>query len=304
MNFQSISLQDRDFLMPFLQGDSRKVGDSVFSNMYMWRHSRNIAFCELDSCLIIETTYAGQQPFIFYPFAKNPKSCNMKEIILKLKDYYEAKNSTLEFRCLEKSQVDMLDSMFPNAFEFTQRRDKFDYIYSIEELVNLSGRKFHKKKNHLNRFYLEYPNAVYESICESNIAEIKKINNEWFGALPKDEIDIGLKFENLGINDALDSFDVLNLKGGCIKINNEIIAFSFGEIYLPNYALIHIEKANIAYKGAYQAINNALLKNEFSNLEFANREEDLGIEGLRKAKLSYNPLMLLEKYDARLKSCI
>lgn len=135
---------------------------------------------------------------------------------------------------------------------------------------------------------------------DSLIDEVVAVNNAWFDALPNP--DDGLKYENLGINDALKNFDALKIQGGILRYEGEIIAFSFGEVLNSTTALIHIEKANIAYKGAYQAINQALLKNEFASLRYANREEDLGIEGLRKAKLSYQPEFLLEKYDVRLKA--
>ncbi|WP_304646111.1 DUF2156 domain-containing protein, partial [uncultured Helicobacter sp.] len=205
----------------------------------------------------------------------------------------------LEIRSLQKSECEELEYDFPQRFDIEAKRDRFDYIYHTQELIELAGRKFHKKKNHLNRFYLQYPQTQFESLTRANIDEVIAINNLWYANMSKD--DKGLYFENLAINDALRHFDELDLQGGLLRIDGEIAAFSFGEMLDRDCALIHIEKANIAFNGAYQAINQALLKNAFATSQYANREEDLGIEGLRKAKLSYQPAFLLEKYYARLK---
>lgn len=181
---------------------------------------------------------------------------------------------------------------FSSAFEVIERRDRFEYIYHLPELIELSGRKYHKKKNHLNRFWQEYPQTQYESLRDSLIDEVVAVNNAWFDALPNP--DDGLKYENLGINDALKYFDTLKIQGGILRYEGEIIAFSFGEVLNSTTALIHIEKANIAYKGAYQAINQALLKNEFSSLRYANREEDLGIEDYARQSFRISPNFCLK----------
>lgn len=294
MEFKGLELADRVILEPLTRSSGRWQADTNFSNLFMWRHSREISFCIQDGQLIIQTRYAGQNPFIFYPIGKGDK----KAIIESMIAHYAHLGLPLEIHSLQASEKDELLSLFGDSFEITQRRDRFDYIYNVEELIALSGRKFHKKKNHLNRFYLQYPQACFEPLNEGNLQEVREVNNQWFLESKKD--DEGLHFENLGINDALCNFNTLGLQGGLLRCDGDIIAFSFGEVLDEKMALIHIEKANIAFSGAYQAINQALLKHTFSHLQYVNREEDLGIEGLRKAKLSYQPAFLLEKYDARL----
>lgn len=295
MEFKKIELEDRTLLEPFTNQKGRWLSDMNFSNMFMWRHSREISYTFLQEHLIVQTRYPHQNPFVFYPLGAGDK----KPIIESLIQFYKDLSLPLELHSLQSNEVEEIESYFPHTFEITQRRDRFDYVYNVEELITLSGRKFHKKKNHLNRFWLTYPQTQYESFSNANLTEVLKVNNMWFEAGNSE--DKGLYFENLGINDALSHFDKLSLRGGLLRCDGEIIAFSFGEEIDDDLALIHIEKANIAFSGAYQAINQALLKNEFSNHRYVNREEDLGIEGLRKAKLSYQPSFLLEKYDARLK---
>ena len=296
MEYTRLDLSHKALLEPFTKQEGRWLSDTNFTNMFMWRHSREILFCIFDNQLIIQTQYPTQTPFVFYPLGQGDK----KPIITALIEHYASLGLNLEFHSLQKDEAESLQRDFPNRFEFTQRRDRFEYIYNTQELIELSGRKFHKKKNHLNRFYLQYPNACFESLGAENIEEVLRINNQWFQAsVESKQNDKGLYYENLGINDALANFETLGLSGGLLRNEGEIIAFSFGEMLDSKMALIHIEKANIAFSGAYQAINQALLKHKFANSLYANREEDLGIEGLRKAKLSYQPSFLLEKYDAR-----
>lgn len=309
MELKKLTLEDRDTLQSFTKMPNIWISDVNFSNLYMWRHSREISFTlhgqnsekQKGQLLVIQTRYPNQNPFVFYPLSysssyEQSQDC-IRQCIESLRRFYSSQNLSLEIHSLIPSQLEALKVWFDGEFEVVERRDRFDYIYSVESLIALSGRKFHSKKNHLNRFYLQYPDVEYESLSSVNIPELIEVNNAWFANSKKD--DEGLRFENLGINDALKSFEFLGLKGGLLRIKGEIIAFSFGEVLDSQMALIHIEKANTAFGGTYQAINQALLKNEFSSLTYANREEDLGIEGLRKAKLSYQPEFLLEKYDVR-----
>lgn len=300
MEYTKLDLSHKPLLESFTKQNGRWLSDTNFTNMFMWRHSRDISFCIFNNQLIIQTQYPTQTPFIFYPLGQGEK----KPIINSLIEYYATLGLDLEIHSLQKDEAESLQRDFPERFEFTQRRDRFEYIYNTQELIELSGRKFHKKKNHLNRFYLQYPNACFESLGAENLGEVLSVNNQWFNAAmeaKQGERDEGLYYENLGINDALANFEILGLSGGLLRNEGEIIAFSFGEELDSKMALIHIEKANITFSGAYQAINQALLKNKFAHCLYVNREEDLGIEGLRKAKLSYQPSFLLEKYDARLR---
>lgn len=297
MEYTKLALQHKALLESFTKESGRWLSDTNFTNMFMWRHSREISFCILDNQLIIQTQYPLSAPFVFYPLGQGDK----KRAISSLIEYYQKQGLALELHSLQASEVEQIQRDFPHQFEISQRRDRFEYIYNTKELIELSGRKFHKKKNHLNRFYLQYPTAQFESLEARNLDELAEVNHQWFHA-SKDKHDKGLYYENLGINDALQHFEILGLSGGLLRYEGEIIAFSFGEELDERMALIHIEKANLAFSGAYQAINQALLKHKFSHLLYANREEDLGIEGLRKAKLSYQPSFLIEKYDARFRA--
>jgi len=188
----------------------------------------------------------------------------------------------------------MLEREF-SGLSFVENRDRFDYLYSISELIELKGRKYHKKKNHLNRFKELY-SFTYEPITQENIKELKNVWKEWF-AKTEESASEGLKMENLGLLDVFRNYLFLSIKGAIIRVNGKIIAFSLGESLNDETVVIHTEKADINYHGAYQIINQQFLEKEWSCFRYANREEDLGIEGLRKAKLSYNPVLLAKKFE-------
>ena len=186
----------------------------------------------------------------------------------------------------------------PERFVFEHNRDRSDYIYETHSLIELKGRKFHKKKNHVNHFYENYPNYRYETLSEGNQQELLATWNAWFA---QSEPTQSLANEHIGICNAITHFADLNFRCGIVRVGGEIVAFSLGEPLNKETAVIHIEKANIHYQGAYQVINQLFLKHEWSDYRFVNREEDLGIEGLRRAKLSYQPYCILDKYEASLK---
>lgn len=298
MDFKPISIEDKAFIESFLKPQNLLVSDLTFSNLYLWHYSRAISYCICNDCLVIQTQYLNKQPFIFYPIHKDNHKESKKQAILAIMQGY--KTQSLEFSIHSLSQVDKeeLESLLPNAFDYVYREDRSDYIYSIPELIALKGKKYHKKKTHLNRFLERYPFS-YEVLDSSNVAELITTYEQWFD---KDNANEGLKNEYIGIIESLKAFHTLSFKGGIIRVNGKIIAFSFGEPLNANTIVIHIEKADIEYQGAYQAINREFLAREWHNYTYVNREEDLGIEGLRKAKQSYQPLFLQKKFDALLKT--
>ncbi|RDU66742.1 hypothetical protein CQA53_02945 [Helicobacter didelphidarum] len=292
--FKEIGLEDRSIIVRYLNQDNFMISDISFGNLFIWRLARRIRFAIISDCLVIETTYSGKTPFIFFPIGTGDKlSC-----LRLLKKYYNSLGFPLEFHSLEKHNLEILMNVFDEKnIESKMNRDRSDYIYLTQNLIDLAGRKYHKKKNHLNRFFEEYEGFSFEEIGDSNLVELQDTWNLW----SRDSNDDGLVNESNGIKSVFENYNALHFRGGLLRFNNQIIAFSFGEVISDNLCIIHIEKANILYRGAYQAINQQLLQHCFNQIKYANREEDLGIEGLRKAKLSYNPDIILEKYEAIVK---
>ncbi|GAB0172283.1 DUF2156 domain-containing protein [Helicobacter trogontum] len=287
--FQDITLQDKTIINTYLKQENFMISDISFGNLFIWRLARKIAFCILYDCLVIETTYTNQEPFCFFPVGSGDK----KAALFALYSYYKQKGQKLVFHSVEKQNLDVLYEVFGDTIMPILNRDRSDYIYKTQDLIELTGRKYHKKKNHLNRFFDEYRGFTFETIDENNTNELLETWQKWDNS----GSDIGLQNESKGIISVFENYSNLGLLGGLLRFNDDIIAFSFGEIMSQNLCIIHIEKADINYRGAYQAINQQLLLHCFSDITYVNREEDLGIEGLRKAKLSYNPEFILEKYE-------
>lgn len=200
---------------------------------------------------------------------------------------------------LNNECVKKVEELFPGKFDFEPLRDSFDYIYLTENLINLPGKKFHGKRNHIAAFMRENEWS-YEPITADNLDECRAMNAEWERRNREkdpeamdDELDaINISFENY--------FD-LGFVGGLLRANGEVVAFTFGEEMNPEVFCTHIEKAYADVRGAYPMINLEFAANALSQYKYINREDDTGSEGLRKAKLSYCPDILLEKYMARVK---
>lgn len=273
-----------------------EASDMLFGNLYIWHFSRDISYAILNDCLVIKTKFPNEKyPFIFYPLGLGDRIKAIKDVM----DYFLSNNMKFAIKSLEPHQKYELEKNMPNIFDISPNRDRFDYIYNVSDLINLNGRKLHSKKNHLNKFLNLYPNFVYERIDSSNAIDVFESYVEWFNKNPN--ITDGLRNEFIGIESTLRNFNMLDMKGGVIKIDNKIAAFTLGEQINSNSVVIHIEKANTFYEGIYQAINQQFLCNEWNEMEFVNREEDLGIEGLRRAKMTYNPIRFVEKFEAVLK---
>lgn len=293
MQFQPISLAHKEMILSFQDKSSLPLSDFNFTNLWIWRFAREIEIALVQDCLIIRTTYPSSEPYYFFPMGKN---------FAKALDELLSLVPKARFKSLSLDQAQYLKEHF--KLSFRPNRDRFDYVYSIEELITLSGRKFHKKKNHLNKFLQNYPNFAFEEVSSANLDEIAQSYECWYQLNPqKDE---SLESEKKGIESLLQDFHSLSLgdseglfalKGGVLRIEGELVAFSFAEAISKESVVVHIEKANTDFVGVFQAINQQCLAHLWSGYLWANREEDLGIEGLRKAKLSYQPTQLLEKYE-------
>ena len=282
MEWKNIELDDRERLNEFLLGRFQ-TGDLTFTNLFIWRTGKNLKYKIDDDILYIKGT-EGENEFYYIPLPKHGDFRKIKKQISEL----------LKANTVIRAVPEGVRILLEDYFLFQEERDRFDYLYNVEKLIELKGRKFHNKKNQVNRFEKIY-NFSYEKIDSENIKEVMAFEEKW---CQDRECSIykGLDKESLGIREIFENYESLYLKGGLLRVQGDIVAFSIGEEITPNTGLIHIEKGDIKYQGVYQEMNRIFLKKEFSHLEYVNREEDLGIDGIKKAKESYNPTMLLKKY--------
>lgn len=167
-----------------------------------------------------------------------------------------------------------------------------------EDLINLSGRKFHAKRNHISKFKNSYPDYRFEEITNSNKEDAYKVMLDWCA---ENEIDIEHYEEKNAIREALDNMEEFKMHGGIVYVKDKAVAMTLGCEISPIAFDICFEKALREYDGIYAVINNEFAKT-LSSYKYINREEDMGIEGLKKSKLSYNPIILIARYNATLKN--
>lgn len=291
---QDINIESKPLFDKYFSQYNHQISDFTFTNLFMWRKSYNIKYSIINDFLCIFAQYKNHDPFIFYPLG----SGDLKPIVNELTDYFKKIGHRLIIKSLTTEMKDKLTANFPYKFLIKPVRDSFDYIYKSSDLINLKGKKFHSKRNHINKFK-QSNNFEYRSLDNSLIDECIAYANLWY-IKNHEKAGKSLEEEKNAIIDALNNFEALSFKGGVIMIEEKVEAFSYGEQFTPNMAVIHVEKANPEIQGAYTIINQQFCENEWRDIEFINREEDMGLEGLRKAKLSYKPAFMVEKYHATL----
>ena len=299
MNFKDISMESRELLNPYFDLVDYEACEYCFNTLYMWQHLYKTGYYIGDGFAVIVAENEGNT-FSILPLAKIE---DMSKVIEFIVDYFEKEQKKIYFRGITKEVVEFLKQNYPNKFEYTEERDLFDYVYDGESMRELKGRKNVKKRNHINYFIKEYEGRYeYRLLDEKDFDACLELVQEWTNNKEQNgQVDEEMKEELIGIKKLFENYSILKdkLKIAGIFIDGKLEAFTMGEYINPDMALIHIEKANPSIRGLYPFINQQFLVNEFSDVEFVNREEDLGIEGLRKAKLSYHPVRFVEKYTVR-----
>lgn len=297
IEFKNLDIESLDRLQPFFDMTEYEACDYCFATMFMWRDTYKTKYHIEDDFAIVFGEYEGEI-FSVLPLASRE---NVKKAIDFAMNYFEEIESKVYLRSINKEMVDYVHSNYGDKFEYIEERDLFDYIYDAESLRTLAGRKNQKKRNHINYFLKEYEGRFESRLLDiADFDDCRALLDKW--KVQKEdsdaEVDDG---EYVAIEKIFNNYDKLRdrVKVFGIYVDGALEAFSIGEKLKPNMALIHIEKANPEIRGLYPYINQKFLVDEFPDVEFVNREEDLGIEGLRKAKLSYHPVRFAEKYTVR-----
>lgn len=227
-------------------------------------------------------------------------SSNLGVFLDKCIEFFRNQNLPFLLKGVTKELVEKIEKIRPNTFNFQLNREVSDYLYSAETLLTLGGRKLSRKRNHIKNFKKNYPQYLYSDLTEDLIPEAIEFIREWCRKKGcKDDED--LRCERDAAIEALNNFSVLGLTGGVIVIDGKVEGVTFGEALNNDTVIIHVEKGNAAINGIYPVINQEFLLHNWQHMKFVNREEDMGIPELRKAKESYYPIGLVEKYLVTLK---
>ena len=291
LDLQHLKTEHKALIEKYIPVASRQMCDFSFGNLYCWSAKEHTEFCEKDGFLFLRSTFNGVTSYAF-PWGSGDVSKALDEIV---QDASE-RDADLSFYCVSDEQLELLENHFGNKLIFKEQRDYFDYIYLSENLASLKGRKFHSKKNHVNSFCRKN-NYTIEEIDDSNIKECLDFSHKWF---LENESTQTLEAERQVIDLAFKKYNQLGFYGALIKVDGKIIAFCLGEPMVDGETFcIHFEKASKDFSNAYAALNKLFAEKLVSKYKYINREDDAGVEGLRKAKLSYQPEFLVKKYYAK-----
>ena len=295
IEFKDITVEDKDTITSFTMNSCRRNCDLSFSNLCSWRFMYNTKFAVIDNFLVFKFWLHGRVSYMMPVGQGDPE----KELIEKLIEDSQLEGEPLRLMGVCQGMKKRLNDILPGKFEFTTNRDYSDYIYLRSDLATLTGKKFQSKRNHINRFKKEYT-YKYVPITPDRVQECLYLEAEWCKANDCDKQD-GTGNERQAIVFALEHFEELGLSGGILYANDKIVAFTFGMPINKETFGVHVEKADATVDGAYAMINFEFANHIPETFTYINREEDLGIEGLRKAKLSYHPETILEKFVAHYK---
>lgn len=288
MDFHYPTLSDKSAVQKIFDYVNTECCEYCFGNVFMWSdvYKNKIS---LNNGIFVSKI--AESSVYCYPVGCGDKKSVIEEII--------SNDKSAAFYGLTEREKEELCTLFPDKFNITEDRDSFEYIYKTEDLANLNGKKYHSKKNHASYFEKNF-DWHFEEITPNNIERCRIMNDQW-ERLNEQKEPTEIEREYSAISKTFNSFFDLGLFGGILFVENEAVAFTFGERLNSNTFCTHVEKAYANFRGAYQMINRELAKALSGKYEFINREEDTGSEGLRKAKLSYHPIKLLTKYTAEFK---
>lgn len=296
ISFKEINPSCKEIIQRYTLQSPRRNCDLSFSNLCSWRFMYQTTYAELEGFLLLKFWADGQLVYMM-PIGDGDLRAALHALIEDA--HREGSPFCLLGICSEMCSE--VESFMPGQFRFTADRDYADYLYLRSDLATLAGKKFQAKRNHINKFKRTYTNYDYSPITPDRIQECIDLEMEWCMANRCDEQE-GTGNERQALLYALTHFDELGLTGGILRVEGQIAAFTFGMPINNDTFGVHVEKADTRIDGAYAMINYEFANHIPPQYIYLNREEDLGIEGLRKAKLSYQPVRVLEKYIACLKA--
>ncbi|MDO5101092.1 MAG: phosphatidylglycerol lysyltransferase domain-containing protein [Eubacteriales bacterium] len=289
-DFKRPEIEDRELINSFLKQNRVEICDMTFANIYLWSRHYRTTFAIYKNTLLFHSDLDGYCSYTF-PLGKEE---DVRAVIDEILAYCEGQVCRFQLHLVTPKQYEWLEANYPGRFCYETIRDKADYVYEQEKLATLAGKKLHSKRNHINRFEENHPDWTYEEIDHSNVEECFQMAMEWRSE-NEAEADEEMKAEVAVTMNYLRLMDELGMRGGLIRTQGRVIAFSIGEPLNDDTMVVHIEKAFSEIQGAYPIINREFARHACAGFRYVNREEDTGEEGLRKAKLSYKPIFLSEK---------
>lgn len=293
--FRRLKISDRSQVHPVFYSDGKQNSEYSFNNLFLWGRQEVAEVC---GCICGFCHWGGRSMYLF-PQGQGDQLQALRCLI----DDAKQRGIPLRLCGLSLDEVAFLEEFFPGRFRVSSARDTFDYVYDITRLASLSGRKLSQKRNHIHRFEENYPDWRVERIAKENLLQCREMVAQWYvrhdalygeGDFAMEQDAVRLCFEHF--------FD-LQMEGLLLRVNGEIVAVTMGSRTSEDTFDVNFEKAYSDMQGAYPLINRSFaryLHEKYPELLWLNREDDMGIPGLRKAKESYHPDRLTEKFNALL----
>ncbi len=295
MEFQIPTIMNMERIRTVMEKNTKRGCEMSPANIMLWaRHYHTeIAFWGED------IIFRSLREDGIYSYCVNLLDvADAKQLFLKVLELANEQKQPLFMHCVVEEEWELINSWFPEQYQIEYDRDDADYIYSREKLAALSGKKLHGKRNHIHRFEEANPDWKYETITDENEEECAKMAMQWCMKncmSQEDEIEFEKIDESKLVVYAIRHRKELGMTGGALRVSGNVIAVTLGERLTDDTFVVHFEKAFSDIQGAYPMINREFVRHELTKYQYVNREEDLGLPGLRKAKLSYYPEILLKK---------
>jgi len=304
--FRELRIEDQYLLQRYFDQLYPQTSMHNFTNLFIWRHCYHTRISKWHQNILILAYTAHEGEFFLEPLGQD----KILETIQLCLSFLKERNNTVK-PTIRRVSERFIKTYLNNQYEFSIERDidRAEYVYLTKDLIHLKGRRYHGQRNHIKRFKETYPNFKIEIINYKNISECLELSQQWLLKKYEDlnnknlkpeevfQIKSFLDEEAVAVKEVLLHFHQLLVVGLAIRIDGKIRAFSIGEKLNPETALIHIEKADHRYRGLAQFICQVFTQIAWSDCKFVNREEDLGLEGLRKAKLALGPNHFVYKYN-------
>jgi hypothetical protein len=293
MEFSEITLNSKYLFDKYLKKHDPQISELTFTNFFAWRYYYRFRYAVIADLLCVIAVPGKGEPYAMMPLGEVYEK-NFEQAYDAIRSYFHERGWKLCFSRITRDELTYFRNRVADDASIVYDRDNSDYLYLTKDLIELRGKKYDGKRNHINRFKREHTFEYVPLEC-SLLDECTRIMEEW--CRDKDcqcqEGDYCERSANLEI---LRHFRTLGCKGALIRVDGEFAAFTVGEMLNEDTAVIHIEKARGSVNGLYAVINQQFAEHEWGSTTYINREQDLGLEGMRKAKLSYQPLMLVDKF--------
>ncbi len=288
--FKQLEIEDRESISEILCAYQPETSELTFTNLFIWRKHYGTQWSLWHDRLLLLCTN-GDGSLCGLPPVGPPSRAEAVRLLLAF--LREEKKQALP--CIVRADRRLVQELGPSAdFIIQPQREHFDYVYNTGDLIGLAGRRYHAKKNHVNKFRSSC-SFSYQPLTAGHVQACLKLQDAWCDCNRCTE-DMNLMGEWQAIKELLGAFDRLAVQAGLIIIDGAVEAFALGELLNADTAVVHIEKANARIPGLYAVMNQQFCEHAWSGVRFINREQDLGDDGLRQAKLSYHPERLVEKF--------